>query len=179
MTDKIVERGTELALKNGGAAKIQQEILETEQVFIHWLDDMGASPMSLAKRSGVPTKQVKEMLASGVFQKKYLEYSDGFTEVAAPYLKARAQNVMEKVVNRLEKIIDYGEDKDAISAGRLLSDMASTSQSKVETSVNIDARVLKIAADGFRDMDQVNRALSAQMDSNIIEATEVKTARRK
>lgn len=178
MDSAITEAGIERALENTGAAKIEADIVEVERLFIHWLEDINTTPRKLAKKSGVSERRVKEVLASGVFQKKYMEVQQGFNEVAEPYLKSRAQDTMQQVMGRLADIVEHGLDKDAIAAGRLIADLAGTKSSMNEMNINIDSRVLQIAADGLKDMDEVRRALSSQLDSNIIEATEIRTARR-
>lgn len=172
----LVSAGVDSALKNGGVATIEEGVLDVERVFIHWLDSgMTATPHKLSKETGVAVKEIKEMLASGVFQKKYMEVQEGFTEIAEPYLKARAKQTMENVMGRLSQIVDQGQDKDAIAAGRLIADLATTKSAAVETNINVDSRVLQLAADGLKDMDEVRKALAAQLDSNIIESTEIRT----
>ena len=174
----VMQAGIDNAVKNGGLAKIEQDMVKTEQVFLHWIEDTSMTPNKLAVKAGITLKEARDMLATGEFQRKYMEVQQGFTEIAEPYLKARAKEVMQSVMGRLETIVEVGSDKDAIAAGRLIADLATTKEMVHGTTINVDNRVLQVAADGMRDMAAVQRALAAQLDSNIVEATEVRTAKR-
>ena len=179
MDKQIAVTAVDRAMENGGLAKIEQDMLEAEQVFLHWMEDQSATPMKLSKSTGVPVKRIKELLATGEFQKKYMEVQQGFTAIAEPYLKARAKDHMQGVLARLSDIVERGEDKDAIAASRVIADLATTKEAVSGTTINVDNRVLQVAAEGMRaNIADVQRALAAQLDSNIVEATEVRTTKR-
>jgi hypothetical protein len=87
------------------------------------------------------------------------------------------------MVDRLGRIVESGEDRDAIAATRVLTGMLAANDDGVETrSVHIDVRVLeaagKIVQSGELTPEDGTRMLRAALAQNVDATTDRMTARK-
>lgn len=179
MDDQVIERGVELALGARARGELQREVQDVERMFLVWLEEGQPGPRKLAALTGVSEGEARKVLRSGVFQRRYMEETEGFRAIAAPYVKTRAQAVMDDVIDRLHEIVTRGDEKAAVAASRVLAGMIEND--KVEVHANqavVDARVLSIASDGLRSIDDVRRLVAASIDGNVSAVEESRAARR-
>lgn len=164
----IIEAGIDSAVRGGARGEIQRDVQDVERMFYIWLDEGQPGPTKLAELSGVPLAMARKVLRSGEFQSRYMEESARFREVAAPYLRSRAQGVMDDVIDRLHQIVKDGDDRDSIAAGRVLASMVEPGKVEVnaQTAV-VDARVLSITEKGLDSIEDVRKLVAAHIDANV------------
>jgi hypothetical protein len=179
MTTAIVKAGIDAAMQKAGLSEIQNEVLEVERVFLVWMNNQSKSSKWLAQETGTEPAFVRSLLRSGEFQKRYLEETAQFRQLAQEYTKGRVQEVMDATIDRMVEIVEEGEAKDAIGAARVLASMVKDEAPREVSETHIDARVLQIAAQGIHSIDDLKKINSAFIDGNISRVEEARAAKTK
>lgn len=179
MTTAIVKAAMDSAMKKAGLDQIKQEVIDVERVFLVWMANQSKSSTWIADEAGVEPGFVRSLLRSGEFQKRYMEETAGFRQVAQEYTRGRVQEVMDAVIERMTDIVDNGEAKDAIGAARVLASMVKDEAPREVSETIIDARVLQIAAEGIHSVDDLKRINSAFIDGNISRVEEARATKAK
>lgn len=177
MSTAIVKAAVDRAMKEGGLKQIEADIIEVENLFLQWSTDPKQSVNKLSDATGMTHKRIKEVLATGEFQRRYLEDTAGFREVAQEYTRARAADVMDAVIGRMAEIVEKGDPRDAIGAARVLTSMMENAAPKQVNVEHMDTRVLQIAAKGIETVEDLKKIMSAAADGNISRVEEERAAR--
>lgn len=177
MTTAIVKAGIDAAMKDAGIASIKNEVLEVERVFLVWMANQNWGPKKIAQEAAVSESLVRTLLRSGEFQKRYLEETESFRSIAQEYSRGRVQEYMDSVISRMTEIVEEGEPKDAIGAARVLASMVADQGPREVSETHIDARVLQIASEGIRSVDDLKKINSAFIDGNIARVEESRAAK--
>lgn len=167
-SNELVRIGVDRAISAGGLGVIADDLLQVERIFLIWAEDPGQSVAKIAGKAGVGTATVRRLLATGEFQRRYEQEAAGLREVAEPYMRARAREMVDAVISRLAAVVEAGEDRDAIAASRTLIDLIK--QPDVHTVTNnyaVDARTLQIAQAGLKGIDDARKLLTASIAGNI------------
>jgi hypothetical protein len=186
MSDDVIDTSgvVRMAVNRPDAlAAIQEDVMEAERLFIVWMQADDRRATVLAEATGIPVARVRAYLRKGDFQQRYIEETARFRAAAAPYARTRAAELVDSMVDRLGRIVENGEDRDAIAATRVLTGMLATNDDGVETrSVHIDVRVLeaagKIVQSGELTPEDGTRMLRAALAQNVDATTDRMTARK-
>lgn len=178
MTTAIVKRALDNA-RADAVQTIEAEIIEVERLYLEWVSDRSQSVPKLAEKTGLAQARVREILKTGEFQKRYIEDSSGFREVAKQYTRARAEEVMDSVIGRMTEIVEDGEARDAIGAARVLWSMVEDSGPKEVNQTYVDQRVLQLASEGIKSVDDLRRINAFAIDGNISRVAEERNAKGK
>lgn len=167
-SNELVRIGVDRAISAGGLGVIADDLLEVERVFLIWAEDPGQSVAEIAKRSGSRVGTIRRLLATGEFQRRYEQEMSGLREVAEPYMRARARELVDITIRRLGGIVEAGEDRDAIAASKVLIGLISGPEASTPTTqINVDARTLQIAQAGLHNTEDVKRVLTSAIAGNI------------
>jgi len=167
MEKEVMERGVALAVDHGARDVIVSEIEDAEKVFLAWVNDRSMTTRQLADATGVEYSKVRDMLRSGIMQRRYMEMTADFQQIARPYTEARVHEMVDDMLARMQQVIENGSDRDAIAAVRVLSGMISQPSQSIESHVTInDPKVIQIAQKGIESIEDIQRLVSAHIDGN-------------